>query len=87
MRAADGTRTHDLVLTKDVLYQLSHSSKFFRERAMGLEPTTNGLEGRHSTTELHPRLLVCDALFVFSEDLVVGARCYWAEEDSNLRRR
>jgi hypothetical protein len=25
-RAADGTRTHDLVLTKDVLYQLSYSS-------------------------------------------------------------
>jgi hypothetical protein len=24
--AADGTRTHDLVLTKDVLYQLSYSS-------------------------------------------------------------
>ena len=25
-RAADGTRTHDLVLTKDALYQLSYSS-------------------------------------------------------------
>ena len=24
--AADGTRTHDLVLTKDALYQLSYSS-------------------------------------------------------------
>src|SRR5262249_4749932 len=26
-RAADGNRTHDLVLTKDALYQLSYSSK------------------------------------------------------------
>ena len=26
-RAADGTRTHDLVLTKDALYQLSYSSR------------------------------------------------------------
>jgi hypothetical protein len=26
-KAADGIRTHDLVLTKDALYQLSHSSK------------------------------------------------------------
>ncbi len=25
-KAADGTRTHDLVLTKDALYQLSYSS-------------------------------------------------------------
>ena len=27
IKAADGIRTHDLVLTKDALYQLSHSSK------------------------------------------------------------
>ena len=26
IKAADGTRTHDLVLTKDALYQLSYSS-------------------------------------------------------------
>ena len=26
IQAADGIRTHDLVLTKDALYQLSHSS-------------------------------------------------------------
>jgi hypothetical protein len=24
------------------------------ERVTGFEPATNGLEGRHSTTELHP---------------------------------
>lgn len=28
---------------------------FELERAMGFEPTTSCLEGRNSTTELHPR--------------------------------
>lgn len=27
------------------------------ERAMGFEPTTNGLEGRRSTVDLHPHLV------------------------------
>jgi hypothetical protein len=31
-------RTGDLVLTKDVLYQLSYVSEFALERVMGIEP-------------------------------------------------
>ncbi len=41
-KAADGTRTHDLVLTKDALYQLSYSSTlgaFNHKRAKGIEPS------------------------------------------------
>ena len=71
-RAAAGIRTQDLLLTKEVLYQLSYSSDdtgspangstshtrgdgHRPERAMGFEPTTSCLEGKSSTTELHPR--------------------------------
>ncbi len=35
-KAADGIRTHDLVLTKDALYQLSHSSKQNQKTATSL---------------------------------------------------
>jgi hypothetical protein len=52
-KAADGNRTHDLFLTKEVLYRLSYSSDDCK-RAMGFEPTTSCLEGRNSTAELHP---------------------------------
>ena len=33
------------------------------ERAMGFEPTTNGLEGRHSTTELRPQCALEGVLY------------------------
>ena len=36
LRAADGIRTHDLVLTKEALYRLSYSSQ---ERVKGVEPS------------------------------------------------
>ncbi len=65
--AHDANRTRDLVLTKDVLCQLSyvgvavhhlHSTSDTHldsmERAMGFEPTTASLEGWNSTTELRP---------------------------------
>src|SRR6478752_5081693 len=61
-RAAAGNRTQDLFLTKEVLYRLSYSSDTDwrtgnqAERAMGFEPTTSCLEGKSSTTELHPRV-------------------------------
>src|SRR5829696_5672691 len=73
-RAADGIRTHDLFLTKEVLYQLSYSSVTVPKRAMGFEPTTSCLEGRNSTAELHPHRFWFP---VVSE---------WAERDSNPRR-
>ena len=41
--AADGTRTHDLVLTKDALYQLSYSS-------LCQPPTTAVSRGSHAAT-------------------------------------
>ena len=59
-RAADGIRTRDLVLTKDALYQLSHSSLCL---AVSTQPFKAGegnrtlvfsLEGCGSTIELHP---------------------------------
>ena len=53
-----------------MLYQLSYGSEFRLERAMGVEPTTNGLEGRHSTTELRPQCFLRR----------------WAEVDLNHRR-
>ena len=64
--ADDRDRTGDLVLTKDVLCQLSYigvkssvaSRRFFQsvvERETGIEPATNSLEGCDSTTELLPR--------------------------------
>ena len=37
-KAADGTRTHDLVLTKDALYQLSYSSPSSRRHAARRDP-------------------------------------------------
>ncbi len=58
--ADDGTRTRDLVLTKDALYQLSYVGPMLfsvaagMERETGLEPATNSLEGCDSTIELPP---------------------------------
>ena len=46
--AHDADRTHDLVLTKDVLYQLSYvGTRFYRpmERATRFELATSSLEG------------------------------------------
>jgi hypothetical protein len=50
--ADDRDRTGDLVLTKDVLCQLSYIGL---ERETGIEPATNSLEGCDSTTELLPQ--------------------------------
>ena len=66
--ADDQDRTGDLVLTKDVLCQLSYIGPHLRslvaeraeraeqvvERETGIEPATNSLEGCDSTTELLP---------------------------------
>jgi hypothetical protein len=37
--AHERDRTVDLVLTKDVLYQLSYVGRIHLERVMGIEPT------------------------------------------------
>jgi hypothetical protein len=37
--AHERDRTADLVLTKDVLYQLSYVGRIHMERVMGIEPT------------------------------------------------
>ena len=47
------TRTGDLLITSEPLYQLSYTSKM--ERETGLEPATLCLGSRCSTTELLPR--------------------------------
>ena len=66
--ADDRDRTGDLVLTKDVLCQLSYIGpsgengravsldpfRHYLERETGIEPATNSLEGCDSTTELLP---------------------------------
>jgi hypothetical protein len=49
--ADDRDRTGDLVITNDVLCQLSYIGM---ERETGIEPATNSLEGCDSTTELLP---------------------------------
>src|SRR5580765_2399284 len=69
--AHDADRTRDLVLTKDVLYQLSYvglstSSRVAHtahvtsslQRAVGVEPTTASLEGWDSTAELRPPFIL-----------------------------
>jgi hypothetical protein len=56
--ADDQDRTGDLVLTKDVLCQLSYIGPAVLlsvERETGIEPATNSLEGCDSTTELLPQ--------------------------------
>ena len=59
--ADDGTRTRDLVLTKDALYQLSYvgpqppQPRRFLERETGIEPANNSLEGCDSAIELLPQ--------------------------------
>ena len=55
-KAHDGTRTRDLILTKDVLYRLSYMGGK-PKRTMRLELTTATLEGWSSTIELCPRTL------------------------------
>ena len=68
--ADDQDRTGDLVLTKDVLCQLSYIGQISAsagsgaiacsggslERETGIEPATNSLEGCDSTTELLPHV-------------------------------
>ena len=44
-KATNGIRTHDLSLTKRVLYQLSYSGT----PSVGIEPTAIGLKGQRST--------------------------------------
>jgi hypothetical protein len=44
-----GVEPVNLILTKDVLYQLSYMGNRFQERAMRLELTTATLEGWSST--------------------------------------
>ena len=46
-RATNGIRTHDLSLTKRVLYQLSYSGNI--TPSVGIEPTAIGLKGQRST--------------------------------------
>ena len=45
-----GIEPVNLILTKDVLYQLSYMGNNYQERAMRLELTTATLEGWSSTT-------------------------------------
>ena len=47
--AANQIRTGDLVLTKDVLYRLSHSSIILMAGAEGFEPSARGFGDRCST--------------------------------------
>jgi hypothetical protein len=47
--AGDWTWTSDLLITNQLLYQLSYASIIFMERETGLEPATYSLEGCHST--------------------------------------
>ena len=66
-KATNGNRTHDLILTKDVLYRLSYSSILFlppdhehhkkKKRAgEGNRTLVSSLEGYGSTIELRPLL-------------------------------
>src|SRR5579883_1595843 len=51
-KAHDGNRTHDLFLTKEVLYRLSYvgiRDESDMERETGFEPATPSLEGSRST--------------------------------------
>jgi hypothetical protein len=41
-----------------MLYQLSYASPKEMERETGIEPATNGLEGRDSTIELLPPAII-----------------------------
>ena len=45
MEPTTGIEPVNLILTKDVLYQLSYVGPFFLERETGLEPATLSLEG------------------------------------------
>jgi hypothetical protein len=48
-------RTDDLLIAKQMLYQLSYIPAKRMERAKGFEPSTTTLARLYSTTELHPR--------------------------------
>ena len=78
--ADDGTRTRDLVLTKDALYQLSYvgphlpPKRQFLERETGLEPATNSLEGCDSTIELPPLVRLQRSNFCFPLSTGAGER-------------
>ncbi len=71
--ADDRDRTGDLVLTKDVLCQLSYigidglaPTRGPLERETGIEPATNSLEGCDSTIELLPQSLLASPLPSFT---------------------
>ena len=49
-KAADGNRTHDLILTKDALYQLSYSSNCSRPSADTRGATNNPADSGYTTT-------------------------------------
>src|SRR5581483_9925648 len=75
--ADDRDRTGDLVLTKDVLCQLSYigpRTTPVMERETGIEPATNSLEGCDSTTELLPQARNSTR------------KNWWRDKDSNLGR-
>ena len=66
-RAADGTRTHDLLLTKEVLYQLSYSSAYAPEDIPGQANPTKELirgaadPGQSGRRDLNPQHLAWKA--------------------------
>ena len=76
--AANQSRTGDLVLTKDALYRLSHSSTFWQGQK-DLNPRHAVLETAALPTELYPYvnyLNISDFL-----NLKIGK--WWAFRDSN----
>ncbi len=54
LQAGDGTRTRDLLITNQLLYQLSYTGAILRKgnrkgtTQMGIEPTTSSVTGWHS---------------------------------------
>jgi hypothetical protein len=62
-RAANGNRTHDLFLTKEVLYQLSYSSVGLSARQMGKRIfCTNTADSR--AKQIRPRVVLWQAIIV-----------------------
>ena len=85
--ADDQDRTGDLVLTKDVLCQLSYigidglaPTGALLERETGIEPATNSLEGCDSTIELLPQSLLAHQLPRSRPRLVPPAKWMVARE-------
>ena len=95
--ADDRDRTGDLVLTKDVLCQLSYigidglaaprsiARGALLERETGIEPATNSLEGCDSTIELLPQSPLAHPLPVTTFGWPHSRSGWWRGKDSNLR--